>query len=154
MKLGDVDMTGGDTYQLVTLVVRPMQWINSNQIRNRMRIDDVDGGLLTGEFCLFFFSVTLSSLRDVRGAFNIQTSSQFECGPFQQLKNSGVVKGRYTCSGNNARPGSVTSGGSGGSQTSSGANPTQSAAARPIPIHVGAVLAVCAALSGWLFLAL
>ncbi|KAI9883603.1 MAG: hypothetical protein M1823_004618 [Watsoniomyces obsoletus] len=129
------------------------------QIANNTKLRSIDGfpklsqvgGAI--DFSGNFTNVTLSSIRDVRGAFNLQTSSQFDCSPYQQLKNSGVVKGRYTCSGSTSRPGSVTSG-SGGSQTSSGASPSQSAAARHIPVHVGAVLAVCAALSGWLFLAL
>lgn len=62
-----------------------------------------------------FSRVDLPALTQVRGAFNIQTSGQFDCSAFQKLNNNKAIKGKYFCSGNQSKPGtadpSTTTGG-------------------------------------------
>lgn len=64
------------------------------------------------------FRVSLPALTQVRGAFNIQTSGQFNCSAFQKLSSSKAIKGKYVCTGNQQKPGtadpSTTSGGKSG----------------------------------------
>lgn len=60
----------------------------------------------------------LPALTQVRGAFTIRTSGQFNCSAFQKL-SSKAIKGKFTCSGDtqtrgNADPSSTNSGGKSG----------------------------------------
>jgi hypothetical protein len=72
--------------------------------------------------------VELPGLTQVQGAFNMQTSEEFDCGKFEEARNNKVIKGDYECQGSQTKPGtagtkpSSTSGGSGSSKTGA-ANP-------------------------------
>lgn len=52
-------------------------------------------------------SVTLPALTDVAGGFNMQTSGQFDCSPFQTYKTNQVIKGTFTCAGSESKPGTA-----------------------------------------------
>lgn len=95
--------------------------------------------------------VSLDALDDVRGGFNMQTAAQFDCRPFEE-KRGGVIKGRFRCSGNTARPGTVAQG-DGGSQTEeSSSQPT--GAAGQVQVEMRSVLALVAGAATWLFMTL
>ena len=53
----------------------------------------------------------MSSIQDVKGGVNVQSSSStFEC-PFSQIQNNGVVKGKgFVCTGKVANPSSGVNG--------------------------------------------
>ncbi|TGZ80369.1 hypothetical protein EX30DRAFT_307764 [Ascodesmis nigricans] len=47
-----------------------------------------------------FTEVELPALEDVRGTFNLQSTGELDCEPFNELDNSGVVQGgTFTCEG-------------------------------------------------------
>jgi len=50
------------------------------------------------DFAGVFTNVTLPSLKDVRGGFNLQSISTIDCSAFDKVKGS-VIKGTYTCKG-------------------------------------------------------
>lgn len=59
----------------------------------------------------FSFSVTLPSLDDVRGGFNLQSTEDVSCDEFNDLKSSGVIKGDdFTCAGKKETAESKTGG--------------------------------------------
>lgn len=90
-------------------------------------------------------SVSLPALTDARGGFNLQTSANFDCGPFQQDSSNGVIKGTYVCAGKQADPGTA-----GHPTSSSGAaSPTKTGAASNIQVN-GAVVTVFSGLIGGL----
>lgn len=99
------------------------------QIANNTELKVIDGfqelttvgGAI--DFSGNFTNVTLPALDDVRGGFNMQTSSDFDCRPFQQQKESGVIKGRFICTGSLENPGTVSSNPN-PSTTSSGSSST------------------------------
>jgi len=81
------------------------------------------GGAL--DFYGNFTSVLLPALSDVRGAFNLQSSGDIssDCSTFQSLSGTNnVIKGTFTCAGEQKKPGSsgssVTSTSSSSSSTS------------------------------------
>lgn len=85
-------------------------------------------------------SVELPSLKQVNGAFNLQTSAQFDCSGFQKDQQNKVIKGKYTCSGAVAKPGGA---GTNPSSTSSGSSSSKSSSADavvipPFPTLMGA----------------
>ena len=50
--------------------------------------------------------VDLPNLSQVRGAFNLQTSAEFDCKPFDDAKKKkGIIKGKYVCAGAQIKPG-------------------------------------------------
>lgn len=60
--------------------------------------------------------VALPALTQVRGAFKIETSGQFNCSAFQKLSSSKAIRGKFDCKGNQqklgtADPSSSNSGG-------------------------------------------
>ena len=61
-------------------------------------------------------SVSLPALSDVRGGFNMQSSSpDFSCSSFDNAHNSQVIKGTYVCAPGQSNPGTA-----GSSPTSTG----------------------------------
>ena len=77
---------------------------------------------------LTIISVSLPAIMDIRGAFNLQSSADISssCDTFQPLSGSNnVIKGTYTCSGEESHPGGTgtlspgTNSGNGGSASSS-----------------------------------
>lgn len=80
---------------------------------------------------LIRLSVELPALAQVVGAFNLQTSADFDCSGFQADKNSkNIIKGKFTCSGAVAKPGGQ---GTNPSSTS-GSSPTKSSSADAVVI--------------------
>ncbi|KAL1296870.1 hypothetical protein AAFC00_004487 [Neodothiora populina] len=103
-----------------------------------------------------FTNVTFPALTDVRGAFNLQSSGVLDCKPFDALKKqNGVIKGKYTCAGQQEKPsgqGSTPTGtSSSASATSSGSSSSSGAAAGMyIPVAATGFMGVVAAIFGLL----
>ena len=77
-------------------------------------------------------------MSQVKGAFNLQTSAEFDCGPFDQAKKKkNIIKGKYTCAGTQAKPGGE---GTKPSGTSSSAKASGSSAAGAITANLPAVV--------------
>ncbi len=54
--------------------------------------------------------MTLPALADVRGGFNMQSSSpDFNCGPFETAKQNSVIKGTFVCARAQSNPGTAGS---------------------------------------------
>lgn len=58
-----------------------------------------------------FKKVTLPSLDDVRGSFNLQTTEKLDCDAFDKLRDNDVVKGEYTCADEKDTASSITTDG-------------------------------------------
>ena len=74
-----------------------------------------------------FSSVTLPGLKDVRGAFNLQSAADItdDCSTFKALAGSNnVIKGKFVCAGTVAKPS-----GQGSTPTSSGSSSSSSSSA-------------------------
>lgn len=75
----------------------------------------------------------LPSLKEVKGGFNMQSTGQFDCAPFQKEASSGgnanVIQGSFTCKAATSNP--TTKNGSSGTSTgtSASASPSKGAAA-------------------------
>lgn len=56
--------------------------------------------------------VALPALTQVRGAFNLTSSGQFDCSAFQKLSSNKAIKGKFYCpsSQSKSNPSSTTSG--------------------------------------------
>ncbi|RDW91400.1 hypothetical protein BP5796_02565 [Coleophoma crateriformis] len=80
-----------------------------------------------------FTTPTLPGLTDVKGGFNMQSTTSIDCTGFQKEKNSGVIQGTYTCK-TTADATSGTS--SSGSSTSSSAS--SSSTAKSAAFHISA----------------
>jgi len=98
-----------------------------------------------------FTNVSLPVLADVRGAFNLQSSADIgnTCSNFKSLSGpNNVIKGTFTCAGEQSHPGGAgskvtgTATGSGASSTSTG----KSAAVNYKPAALTGVIGVVAAL--------
>ena len=89
--------------------------------------------------------MTLDSLEDVRGAFNIKTSAEFDCDPFKELKSSGVVKGKFECKGEDAAQ---------ADSTSTGDDPSSTNAAGQVHADTRPLMGFAAGAAAWLYLAL
>ncbi|OJJ44755.1 hypothetical protein ASPZODRAFT_27392 [Penicilliopsis zonata CBS 506.65] len=74
-----------------------------------------------------FDTVSLPSLKEVKGGFNVQSTGNFTCSAFKSLRAAGAIKGTYTCKANAADP--TTSDGSSGTGSSSNTTSTSSASA-------------------------
>lgn len=78
-------------------------------------------------------SVTLPSLEDVQGGFNIQSTEELDCTEFDQFKSEGVIKGdAYICRAKESNPTTVDGapGADGGSSGSGDGSGKQGAAGR------------------------
>jgi len=74
------------------------------QLANNTRLAKVDGfgalKVVGGAVDLsgVFTEVSLPELDDVRGGFNLQSTEQIDCKPFEDLRDGGVIKGDgYVC---------------------------------------------------------
>jgi len=134
--------TGGlvfvDNTALTNISIPGLQSVNgSYQIANNTMLKQINGfeklatvkGAL--DFNGNFTDVELPSLALVAGAFNLQTSANFDCSGFQADKSSkNIIKGNYVCSGAVAKPGGA---GTKPSSTS-GSSPTKSSSADAVVI--------------------
>jgi hypothetical protein len=66
----------------------------------------------------------LPKLKDVKGGFNMQSTSEIDCSGFQALRDSEVIQGTYTCKTTADAQSGVDSGS--GTDSSSGASPSGS----------------------------
>ena len=81
-------------------------------------------------------SVTLPSLGDVEGAFNLQSTGNIDsdCSYFKSISgNSAPIKGKFTCAGSQSHPG-----GAGSTPTAGGAS-SATGAASAFEVSTGAV---------------
>lgn len=76
---------------------------------------------------LIWRSVSLPSLNDVQGGFNMQSTGNFQCSTFHKLRENKVIRGSYKCKAKAANPttksgssGATGTGGSSGGGSSSG----------------------------------
>ena len=90
------------------------------------------------------YRVDLPNLKQVRGAFNLQTSAEFDCGPFDTARKNGVIKGKYVCAGTQVKPGGE------GSKPSSGGKSGPSNAAQPNNVNYPAVIGGTSLIAGLL----
>ena len=75
-------------------------------------------------------SVELPALKLVSGAFNLQTSGEFDCSAFKSDKDDkSIIKGHYECSGSVAKPG-----GEGTKPSATGSKSTHSGSADAVQI--------------------
>ncbi|EWC45835.1 hypothetical protein DRE_04842 [Drechslerella stenobrocha 248] len=117
--LGNVSMP-----QLAT-IFGTLQFVNNSKVDDITgfpKLSVVHGSIdISGEF----EQAEFPAIRDVRGGFNLQTAAKFDCSEFDKIE-SGVVKGKYVCSGAVVNPGTegtnpTTNGnGSGGKKNSAG----------------------------------
>jgi hypothetical protein len=73
---------------------------------------------------LMLTSVALPALADCKGTFNMQSSGNISCDPFQQDASTKVIKGAFYCASGSTNVQSSATGT--GSTTGSGASPTSS----------------------------
>ena len=90
--------------------------------------------------------VDLPKLKQVRGTFNLQTSSEFDCSGFDAAKKSkGIIRGNpYVCRGKVAKPGGT------GSKVSSGSSASGTSAADVNAINYQAVIGSTSIIAGLL----
>lgn len=79
--------------------------------------------------------VDLPALSQVQGAFNLQTSGEFNCSQFNDANKNHVIKGEYNCAGSQTKPGTA---GTKPSSTGSGAKGTN--AASPLDLQLSLVM--------------
>ncbi len=82
----------------------------------------------------------------------MQTSSEFDCGPFEKAKNDGIIKGKFRCSGTVARPGTVAQGDP--TSTGSGSESSPTGAAGQVQVHMAPVVGLVVGAMSWLFMTL
>ncbi|KAL9097247.1 MAG: hypothetical protein Q9165_000674 [Trypethelium subeluteriae] len=83
-----------------------------------------------------FTNVTLPSLGDVEGAFNLQSTKDIDssCSTFKSLSGSNAaIKGKFTCAGSQTNPGGA------GTSPTTGTSSSATGAANALDIHTGAV---------------
>lgn len=93
-------------------------------------------------------SVTLPALTDVAGGFNMQTSGQFDCSPFQNYKTNQVIKGTFTCAGSESKPGTA-----GTTPSSTSTSTAKKGAAGQLQVNVLTMVGVPALMCGISFVA-
>lgn len=127
-------------------------------IVNNTELDNIDGfpelATVGGAVVLGgdFSNASLPALDDVRGSLRIQTSAQFDCGPFNRLRTERVVKGEANC---RAAPGSTSSNNNNPSSTTGGgSNPSNTNAAGQLQVNVVSILGSVALAAGMLRMAL
>lgn len=96
-----------------------------------------------------FTDVALPALSDVAGGFNMQSSGNFSCDPFNSDHSSGIIRGTYVCKPTET---DVQSGNSSSTGTSTGSSSTatasKGAAADSLKASNGAIVAGLALLAG------
>ncbi|KAI9678076.1 MAG: hypothetical protein M1817_006020 [Caeruleum heppii] len=127
------------------------------QIANNSQLMEIDGfpALTTVagaiDFSGDFSNVSLDAIQDVRGGFNMQTSGTLDCGPFDDAKDQGIIKGTYVCASEAENPGTA---GNSPSSTSSANGPRKSAATPKTGVNVLAVMVLSSLVAGLLQLSL
>lgn len=104
--------------RLTTIKANSLEEVGGTfQLANNTKLAVIDGfeklAVVGGAVDLsgVFTNVTLDSLDDVRGGFNLQSTEDISCSEFTDLKSSGVIKGDdFTCAGKKETAESKTSG--------------------------------------------
>lgn len=105
--------------------ISPSKWSNSTKVYNHRHCSDT-------------LRVDLPALTQVKGAFNLQTSGQFDCSDFDKIHDSkAVIRGKYTCSGSKSDPGTADST---STSTSSGSSPSKTAAAAHFQLNAPIIM--------------
>lgn len=76
----------------------------------------------------------LSSLKDVKGRFNMQSTGKINCDKFQDLKKNKVVKGTFHCQSKDPNP--TTADGSSGTSSGGGKSSTTTGSSAASPDNV------------------
>jgi len=116
-------------------------------VANNTELEQVDGfpdlAKVVGavDFNGNFSDVALPGLKDVQGAFNIQSTGDLtkQCSHFSSLKDSSVIKGDYVCEGKVSNPGGA---GTTPTSTATGAKASKTGAAGHVEISSMAVMGV------------
>ena len=87
----------------------------------------------------------MPSLNDVKGSFNMQSSGDITCDPFQKLKSSKNIQGSFTCV---AKSKNIQTSGTG---TSSTPEPTKSKNAAYMNTAEAPLLMAVFGVIGWMF---
>ncbi|KAI9779797.1 MAG: hypothetical protein M1816_003333 [Peltula sp. TS41687] len=155
---GDIVFT--DNNQLTNISFPQLEAIGGTlSIANNTELKNLDGfqklATVGGAIVISggITNFTTPVLDDVRGAFNLQSTATFDCGPFKRAADRKVIKGTYKCSG---APGSTTSGSSASSTSSdsSSTNTNKPGAAGHLQVNVGSILGSVALAAGALYVAL
>lgn len=82
------------------------------------------------------FRVELPALTQVKGAFKLQTSGDFNCSKFDKIYQSkAVIRGDYTCKGSKSGTGSADS-----TSTSTGGSASKTAAAAHFELNTPIIM--------------
>jgi hypothetical protein len=100
-------------------------------------------------YLLTSHSVELPGLTQIQGAFNIQTSGQFDCSAFAKDHDNKVIKGHYNCAGSQTKPGTA---GSSSSGTSSSSSASSTSSAGRYEMNLPAVIGASSFVAGLLHL--
>lgn len=137
--------------RLTTIKANSLEEVGGTfQLANNTKLAVIDGfqklAVVGGAVDLsgVFTNVTMDSLDDVRGGFNLQSTEDVSCSEFTDLKSSGVIKGDdFTCAGKKETAESKTSGlgtaGNGG-----GDDKKSSAATFGVSVFVATLVGVAA----------
>lgn len=151
--------TGGlvfvDNTELTNISVPALTSVNGSfLIANNTLLKKIDGvqklSVVTASIDLNgnFSEVDLPSLSQVRGAFNLQTSAEFDCTAFDADKKSkGIIRGNYVCAGTQSKPGGA---GTKPSGTSSGSKSSSTSAADALSLNYPAVVGGTSLIAGLL----
>ncbi|KAL9131039.1 MAG: hypothetical protein Q9217_000925 [Psora testacea] len=142
-----------DNTELTNISIPNLTSVNGScQIANNTMLKEVDGlqelSIIAAslDFNGNFTDVQLPALSQVRGAFNLQTSAEFDCSAFDAAKKSkGIIKGNYVCSGSQAKPGGA---GTKPSGTSSGSKASSTSAAGHLDFNLPLMLGAASLVSG------
>lgn len=94
------------------------------------------------------FRVDLPALTQVKGAFNLQTSGEFDCSSFNKIHDSkAVIRGKYTCSGGKSDPGTAEST---STSTSTGSSASKTAAAAHFDLNAPIIMGGSSLVAGLL----
>lgn len=94
------------------------------------------------------FRVALPALTQVKGAFNLQTSGDFDCSAFDKIHDGkAVIRGKYTCSGSQSHPGTADSS---TTSTSSGSSPSKTGAAAHFELNAPIIMGGSSLVAGLL----
>jgi len=97
------DKMGNLSLPLLAKVSENLQVANNSALEDveLPSLESVRGALdLSGNMS----KVATPKLKSVSGAFNLQTSSEFDCAFFKNLKDKKLIEGRYTCNGSVSDP--------------------------------------------------
>ncbi|MCJ1469961.1 hypothetical protein MMC07_008606 [Pseudocyphellaria aurata] len=144
-----------DNTELTNISLPALTSINGTyQIANNTKLSKIDGfqalSVVTGalDFSGNFTEVDLPALTQVKGAFNLQTSGDFDCSAFNKIHDGkAVIRGKYTCSGGKSDPGTADST---STSTSTGSSASKTAAAAHFELNAPIIMGGSSLVAGLL----